>query len=87
MPTPDSSSPVPVSKLRGEVSVGMYGEGSKSERRALFVETPKGRFILRRKDGPSFGDARLERYLGHTVECDGFLLGTTLLCEQIRIVE
>ncbi|HSD38199.1 MAG TPA: hypothetical protein VLC92_11870 [Rhodocyclaceae bacterium] len=87
MPTPESSRPVPVSKLCGEVSAGMHGEGSKSEHRALFIETPKGRFILRRKGGPAFADATLECYLGHTVECDGFLLGSTLLCEQIRIVE
>ena len=65
----------------------MYGKGSKSEREAVFLETPTGRYILRRKTGPVFGDAELTQYVGHQVECDGFVLGTTFLAERIQIVD
>jgi hypothetical protein len=83
---PDPSQPVPVKKLRGKVSRGTYGKGSKSEREAVFVATEDGRFVLRRKGGPAFADPSLERYCGHEVECDGFLVGTTLLAERITVV-
>jgi hypothetical protein len=82
----DPSQPVPVTRLRGKVAKGIYGKNSKSERDAVFIDTADARYILRRKSGPAFGDAELQRYIGHTVQCDGFVLGTTLLAEQIEIV-
>ena len=82
----DSSRPLPISKLRGEVTRGEYGKGTKSEREAVFITTSDGRYVLRRKSGPAYGDSELERYVGHAVECDGFVLGTTLLCERIEVV-
>jgi hypothetical protein len=87
MATEDTTSPQPVSGLCGRVVRGEYGKGSKSERIAVFVETPEERYILRRKTGPVFGDVELEQYVGHRVECEGFVVGTTLLAERIRIVE
>ena len=81
-----SIAPQPIRGLRGTVSRGPYGTGSKSAREAVFIDTPNGRFLLRRKTGPAFGDDALDAYRGCTVECDGFLLGTTLLAEAIRIV-
>jgi len=81
----ETSQPQPVKKLRGRVTRGPYGKGSKSEREAVFIETSDGRYLLRRKAGPVFADAELERYVGHTVECDGFLVGTTLLAERIDV--
>ena len=82
-----TTSPQRVSALRGRVALSMYGEGSKSEREAVFLETSAGRYILRRKTGPVFGDAELTQYVGHQIECDGFLLDTTFLAERIKIVE
>lgn len=83
----DSSQPLPVKKLRGKVTRGIHGKGSKSESETLFIETQNGRFILRRKTGPAYTDVQLDRYLGQTVECDGFLVGSTLLAERIGVVE
>lgn len=76
--------PVSVTRLRGLVTKEEYAKGSKSQRPAIFITTADGRYILRRKTGPVFGDAALERYVGHVVECDGFLVGTTLLAERIQ---
>lgn len=81
-----STNPVRVTALRGRVTQGLYGKGSKSEREAVFVETIRGRYILRRKTAPVFGDTELTRFVGHEVECDGFVVGTTLLAERIDLV-
>jgi len=66
---------------------GEYGKGSKSEREAVFLETSAQRYVLRRKTGPVFGDVELAQYVGHQVECDGFVLDTTFLAERIQIVD
>lgn len=79
--------PVRVTKQRGRVVREVAAHGSKSERAAVFLETNRGRLVLRRKGGPAFGDADLERYVGRQVECDGFLVGDTLLAERIEAVE
>jgi hypothetical protein len=81
-----SSRPVSVRKLRGRVSRGDYAKGSKSERDAVFIDTNDGRYLLRRKGGPVFADDELERHVGRTVECDGFLVGSTLLADSIEQV-
>ena len=75
-----------VTGLRGKVSAGTYAKGSKSQREAVFIETPDARYVLRRKSGPVFGDAELARYVGLNVECDGFVTGATLLAERIQVV-
>ncbi len=82
----NGSKPVPVKGLRGRVTRGLYAQGSKSEREAVFLETESGRYVLRRKTGPAFGDIELEQYVGLEVICDGFLVSTTLLAELIQIV-
>lgn len=87
MPHDDSSTPQPVLGLRGRVLRARYAKGSKSEREAVFIETDSGRYVLRRKTGPVFGDPELEQYVGHTAECDGFLVGATLLADAIRIAD
>jgi hypothetical protein len=78
--------PIRVTSMRGRVIQGRCGTGSKSERQAVFLETANARYILRRKTGPVFGDTELTQYIGHDVECDGFLVGTTLLEERIEVV-
>ena len=83
----DPTRPNRVSSTRGTVTRGPYGKGTKSERDAVFIETADARYILRRKNGPSFGDTGLNEYIGHEIEVDGFLVGTTLLAEQIKIVD
>lgn len=85
MATGSPTSPHRITALSGRVSSGRTARGSKSEREAVFIDTDAGRYVLRRKNGPVFGDDALRRYVGHTVECDGFVLGNTVLSEDIRI--
>ena len=74
-----------VDGLAGEVVRAPFGAGSKSERVAIWLETARGRFVLRRKDGPTFGDKALEKYVGKRVTCDGFIVDYMLLAERIEI--
>lgn len=84
---PAQAGPVPVRGLRGRVVRGEYAQGSKSEREALFLDGDAQRYLLRRKGGPVYADAALERHLGRTVECDGFVIGSTLLAERIHVID
>ena len=78
--------PTRVKGLRGRVTQGEYGKGSKSERMAVYLDTGKSgeRFVLRRKTGPAFADSQLTGFIGQQVECDGFVSGSTLLAERIE---
>ncbi len=77
------SKPRRVDGLSGLVTRGPFASGSKSERNAIWLETDEGRFVLRRKDGPAFGDHALDGLVGQHVCCDGFVLGYTVLAERI----
>lgn len=81
-----SDGPQRVDGLTGAVVRGAFGAGSKSEREAVWLETPDRRLVLRRKDGPTFDDRALEKYVGKRVKCDGFIVGYSLLAERIEIL-
>lgn len=83
----NSERPIRITGLQGNVISAPFGKGSKSEREAIFVVTSNTRYILRRKSGPAFDDKELIKYVGHKIECDGFLVGSTLLAEQIKTIE
>ena len=57
--TIDNDSPQRVDGLEGTVVRGPFGVGSKSEREAVWLKTFMGRFVLRRKNGPTFKAGRL----------------------------
>jgi hypothetical protein len=78
--------PQRIDGLTGTVARGRFGTGSKSERDAIWLETAKGRFVLRRKQGPTFDDRALKKYVGKRVKCNGFLVGYMLLAERIDIL-
>jgi hypothetical protein len=79
-----NSPPLRVDGLCGVVRRGAVGEGSKSARDALWIDTAQGSYLLRRKDGPTFGDTALDRWVGQPVACFGFIVATTLLAERIE---
>ena len=81
----DDAKPRRVEGVSGMVARGPFGAGSKSARDAVWIDTPQGRFVLRRKDGPAFDDDALDRYVGKRVICDGFIVGYSLLAERIRV--
>lgn len=80
-----NGNPERVNGLTGVVVRAPLGTGSKSEREAVWLETiDRRRFVLRRKDGPTFGDRQLDKYVGKRVKCDGFIVGYMLLAERIQ---
>lgn len=81
----DDATPRRVENTSGTVERGPFGTGSKSAREAVWINTAEGRFVLRRKDGPTFDDLTLDRYVGKRVTCSGFIVGYTLLAESIRV--
>ena len=83
---PGDARPRRVSGLSGTVERGRFATGSKSERHVTWLQTDQDRFVLRRKDGPSYGDTALDRYVGQRVRCDGFVVGNLLLVEHVEVV-
>jgi hypothetical protein len=81
-----NASPQRIEGLTGAVVRGPFGAGSKSEREAVWLETTEGRFVLRRKEGPTFNDRELEKYVNKRVTCDGFIVGYMFLAERIEIL-
>jgi hypothetical protein len=81
-----SKAPERVSALTGTVSRGAFAEGSKSAREGIWLQAGERRLLLRRKDGPSFGDTQLQHYIGKTVRCDGFVLDYLLIAERITVL-
>ena len=79
--------PQRVEGLRGTVRRGPLGEGSKSEREAIWLDTTQGRCVLRRQDGPTFGDTALDPWVGREVTCSGFIVDHVLLVERIEAVD
>ena len=88
MPSDDPTRPQRVDGLTGTVVRGPFAMRSKSARIAIWLETTDDRrFVLRRKDGPAFGDRALNRFVGKRVKCAGFITSYTLLAERIEILK
>ena len=79
-----TSAPTLVHALRGHVAEGPFARGSKSEQIAVFLETSAARYVLRRRDGPAYADAALQRFVGCDVECDGVVVSYVLIADRIE---
>lgn len=62
----------------GKVTSKTFGRGSKSEHRAVMLETSDGNFKLRLAGGNPFEDPRLTRLVGETIRCKGQIDDYTL---------
>jgi len=82
----NSFTPRRVESLRGKVIQDTYGRGSKSEHDAIVIITTEGRYLLRRKAGHAYNDMELEKYIGLEIECNGFLVDSTLIADDIKVV-
>ena len=79
-----TSESTPVHALRGRVAEGPFARGSKSERTAVFLETAAARYVLRRRDGPTYADETLRALVGCNVECDGVVVSYVLIADRIQ---
>ncbi len=81
-----TSEPTRVHALRGRVAEGPFARGSKSEHIAVFLETRAARYVLRRRDGPTYADPTLRELVGCNVECDGIVISYTLIADRIETI-
>ena len=66
-------------EVEGRVTKHGTARGSKSERQAVFLETKKGSYVLRRRGGHPFVDKVLDSLVGKTIHCKGLLTEHTFI--------
>ena len=69
-------------ELRGKVVKESFGQGTKSERLAVQLSTPTGKYILRRAEGNAFKDPVLEELVGKTIVGTGVLQGYVFIMSE-----
>ena len=60
-------------ELRGKVVKESFGQGTKSERLAVQLVTPAGKYVLRRAGENAFKDQVLEDLVGKTIVATGVI--------------
>jgi hypothetical protein len=66
----------------GRVVRRPFAVGSKSERNAVILVTDAGQYVLRRQGGNPFRDPELDRLVGQTIRCSGFVRDYTLIMSE-----
>lgn len=70
----------------GSVVKRRFGQGSKSERDAVFLVTGDRDYVLRRQGGNPYHDPDLERLVGKKVRCTGIVTGYTLIVSDCTVL-
>ena len=73
-------------ELRGKVVKEGFGKGSKSEREAIYIVTPTGKYVLRRSGENAFKDPVLEELVGKTIVGSGVLHDYTFMMSEWKEV-
>lgn len=73
-------------EIEGRVTKHGTAKGSKSERQAVFLETKKGSFVLRRRGGHPFVDKVLDSLVGKAINVKGLLTEHTLIMTEWKEV-
>ena len=60
-----------VAQFVGRVTRRTFGAGTKSEHEAVYLDTDRGSFLLRRVGGNPFSDNEIESLLGKRIRCTG----------------
>jgi len=71
----------------GKVTTGPFGTGSKSEHQAVYIETDRGKFVLRREEGNPFYDPELQSLVGKTIRCDGEIDNYVLFASKCAVID
>ncbi len=75
------SQPVEIS---GKVVMKKFGEGSKSEHDAIYLETGDSSYLLRRQGGNPFNDPTLHSLVGKSVKATGFMNDNLFLANEVN---
>ena len=76
-----------MSKFVGKVTKKVFGKGSKSEHEAVYLETARNQYVLRRQGGNPFHDPELHKLVGKTVQCIGVVDEYTLTISDWKEVD
>lgn len=71
-------------ELKGKVVMKKFGKGSKSEHEAVYLETKKGDFVLRKVGTNAFENTELRKMLGKEVVATGVLKDYLFLAKAIK---
>lgn len=72
-------------ELTGKVILKTFGEGSKSEHEAIYLETANGSYVLRRQGGNPFNDPVLFKLEGKKITARGILNKYVFLAREIKV--
>jgi hypothetical protein len=70
--------------LTGKVVQKTFGENSKSEHNAVYLQTSEDIYQLRRLGGNSFSDPVLNKLVGKNITATGILTGMLFLAKDIK---
>ena len=73
-------------ELSGKVVKESFGQGTKSERLAVQLVTPAGKYVLRRSGANAFKDPVLEELVGKTIVASGVLHDYTFIMSEWKEV-
>lgn len=71
-------------ELNGLVIEKTFGAGSKSEHKAVYLQTDAGDYQLRRLGGNPFADAELKKLVGEKVTAKGMVSGELFVAKEIK---
>ena len=70
--------------LTGKVIQKIFGENSKSEHNAVYLQTDDATYQLRRLGGNAFSDPMLSKLVGKNITATGVLTGMLFLAKEIN---
>ena len=71
-------------ELSGRVLISRFNVGSKSEHEGVFIQTPDGTYLLRKKGANPFNDPGLKEFVGRQVVVTGTLDRNLFLADKIE---
>lgn len=71
--------------LKGKVIQQMFAENSKSEHKAVYLQTSGTTYQLRRLGGNAFSDPVLNKLVGKNITATGILTGMLFLAKEIKV--
>ena len=74
-----------IHQCSGRVEQKRVSPGSKSDRAAVVLVTPKDEFVLRRQGGNPFRDEVLDELVGKRIRCKGMRSGQTLILTEWEV--
>lgn len=73
--------------LTGKVISQLVSAGSKSEHKAVCLQTDNGTYILRREGGNPFNDADLQKLVGKQISSTGILTDNLFIAKAITEIK